>query len=109
MCGVLNIDQSERVFSHLQPLVMNSDQLADVEELKRHNLAERCAPKEIVKDPGLLLKDFVQIPCAFKEPCIPKHTTFLEKCHDFQMDPFSLQSIPESNKFESYRFWLDSY
>lgn len=106
MCSVLNVDPSERVFSNLQPLVMNLEQLTDVEELKRQNLAERCAPKRIVKDPELLLKDFIQTPCSYREPWIPKHTTFLEKCHDFQIDPFSLLSVPESNQLASYCFWL---
>jgi len=108
MCTVLNVNPSERVYSHLQPLVMNSEQLTDAEESKRHNLAERCAPKRMPKDPELLLKDFAQIPKISREPCLPKRAIFSDKCNEFQIDPFSLQGVPQLNQFASYNFWLDN-
>lgn len=106
MAVCVNVESSEVVFSHLQPLTSNLDQLTLNEELKRLHLAERCAPKRSSRDPELQLSDVVTVDSIPREPSLPS-LTFLDQCGQFQIDPFALRTIPGNNTLSSYKYWFE--
>jgi len=106
MASCVNVESSEVIFSHLQSLTPNLDQLTLSEEIKRLHLAERCAPKRSSRDPELQLSDVVAVDSIPREPSLPS-LTFLDQCSEFQIDPFALRNIPENNTLASYQYWFE--
>lgn len=106
VAATVNVDPTEIIYSHLEPLAMNLEQLALAEERKRQLLAEKCAPKRLPRDPELSLEDVVTPMVVPREPTLPP-LAFLDQCHSFQIDPFAQKRIPKTNVSIPAIIWLE--
>lgn len=81
------LDQTRPVFSRLQPISLNVEQLTIQDESKLQTLAEKYAPQIRYKDPRICLEDFVDCVVISGTPIIPEYS-FHELCYHYLIDPF---------------------
>jgi len=107
VANVINVNSSETVFSHLQSLSLNTEEIISRQESKRLQLAEKFAPKKGLRDPELQLADFCQPPVTEDKSVFPAVSmNFIDECCQFGIQPFALHSVPMSNHLEAYNLCM---
>lgn len=104
MSTALNAPPSEIVFSRLQPITFNVEQIINSDEIRLQHIAEKCAPRRRSKDPEVCLKDFLPSMVIEKIPILAEGS-FLEHCSQYHINPFTQLRVPEKQRIVPYIFW----
>ena len=91
------------IFSHLQPISLNVEQLVDQDETRLQNVAERNAPHMRYKDPAISLADFTDCMAISKSAFLTK-ASFHDLCCQYQISAFFQHEF--SDNLISYSFWF---
>ncbi|KAI9555997.1 hypothetical protein GHT06_018555 [Daphnia sinensis] len=100
------LDQTRPIFSRLQPISLNVEQLVIQDESKLLTLAEKYAPQIRYKDPQICLEDFVDCVVISKTAVIPE-CSFHDLCYYYHIDPFTEKQLVE-DQLMPYTFGFDS-
>ncbi|XP_057380954.1 uncharacterized protein LOC130703518 [Daphnia carinata] len=88
------LDQTRPVFSRLQPISLNVEQLMIRDESKLQTLAVKYAPQIRYKDPQICLEDFVDCVVISRTAVIPE-CSFHDLCYNYHIDPFTERQMVE--------------